>query len=127
MRRVLGILVLATFVLGRPVTGRAQSQGQEFGLAVGAAAGNLLYFPAKVLVAIGGGALGGLTGLLTGGDVRAAYAVWVPAASGTYLLTPANLEGRVPLEFFGSDYADQPSQAIGSGEAAGIYEMEYSR
>src|SRR5438876_296179 len=74
-----------------------------------AAAANLLYLPAKTLVAIGGLGVGALTGLLTGGDIRAAYAVWVPAAGGTFLLTPAHFEGTRPIEFFGSDYADRPS------------------
>ena len=70
-------------------------------------------------------ALGSLTGALTGGDVRAAYALWVPAASGTYLLTPAHLEGTVPIEFFGSDYADQPSTAATAVEGGGIYDIQY--
>ena len=126
MRRVLVVVVLGMFVLGRPVPGRAQP-GAEFGLAVGAAGANLLYIPAKVITAIGGLALGGMTGLLTGGDTRAAYAVWVPAASGTFLLTPSNLDGTEPIEFFGSDYADRPSKGTGVTEGRGIYEAQYSR
>ncbi len=125
MRRVLVALVLLGVVLGRPAVLRAESAAAEFGLAVGAAAGNLVYLPVKVIVALGGLALGGLTGALTGGDERAAYAVWVPAASGTYLLTPAHLEGTVPIEFFGSDYADQSSKTAGATEGAGIYDIQY--
>src|SRR5438445_556179 len=82
-RRVLVALVLLGVVLGRPAVLRAQNAAAELGLAVGAAAGNLVYLPVKVMVAFGGLALGSLTGALTGGDVRAAYALWVPAASGT--------------------------------------------
>jgi len=125
MRRVLVALVVLGVVLGRPAVLRAESAAAEFGLAVGAAAGNLLYLPGKVVVALGGLVLGAVTGVLTGGDVRAAYAVWVPAASGTYLLTPAHLEGTVPIEFFGSDYADQSSKAAGAAEGAGIYDIQY--
>jgi hypothetical protein len=125
MRRVLVALVLLGGVLGRPGVLRAQGPGTEFGLAVGAASANLLYLPGKMVVALGGLVLGGLTGALTGGDVRAAYGVWVPAASGTYLLTPAHLEGTVPIEFFGSDYADQSSKAAGGAEGAGIYDIQY--
>jgi len=51
----------------------------------------------------------------------------VPAASGTYLLTPAHLEGTVPIEFFGSDYADQVSGSSTTGEGSGIYDAQYSR
>jgi hypothetical protein len=124
MRRVLVALVLLGGVLGRPAPLRAQSPVVEFGLAVGAAGANLVYLPVKGVVALGGLVLGALTGALTGGDVRAAYAVWVPAASGTYLLTPAHLEGTVPIEFFGSDYADRPSTAV-MAEGAGIYDIQY--
>ena len=125
MRRVLVALVFLSSVLGRPAPLRAQSPIVEFGLAVGAAGANLVYLPVKVVVAFGGLVLGALTGTLTGGDERAAYAVWVPAASGTYLLTPAHLEGTVPIEFFGSDYADRPSPAAAAVEGSGIYDIEY--
>ena len=99
MRKVLVALVLLGTVLGRPAPLRAHSAAAELGLAVGAAAGNLVYLRVKGIVALGGLALGAVTGLLTGGDLRAAYAVWVPAASGTYFLTPAELEGTEPIEF----------------------------
>ncbi|TMB20083.1 MAG: hypothetical protein E6J59_09680 [Deltaproteobacteria bacterium] len=127
MRRVLVALVILSVALGRPASARAEGAAAEFGLAVGAAAGNLVYLPVKGIVALGGLALGAVTGLLTGGDLRAAYAVWVPAASGTYLLTPAELEGTEPIEFFGSDYVDRPSTTTAAVEAAGIYEMQYSK
>jgi len=132
MRRVLVNLLLLGLVLGQPAPLLAQCEGAqceatELGLAVGAAAGNLLYLPAKLIVAIGGLVLGGVTGALTGGDIRAAYAVWVPAASGTYLLTPAILEGTQPIEFFGSDYTDRPSPSATATEGAGIYDIQYSR
>ncbi len=99
MRRVLVALVLLGVVLGRPAVLRAESPAAEFGLAVGAAAGNLVYLPVKGIVAFGGLVLGSLTGVLTGGDVRAAYV--------------------------GSDYADQSSKAAGAAEGAGIYDIQY--
>jgi hypothetical protein len=127
MRTILTVLLLAAFVLGRPAIGRTESPGAEFGLAVGAAASNLLYTPAKVTVAVAGLAIGAVTGILTGGDLRSAYAVWVPAASGTYHLKPAHLEGTEPIEFFGCDYADRPSTVAPAAEAGGIYDAQYSR
>ena len=111
MPRLTVLTVVFALVLaldGQPALA-THSQAGEAGLAVGAAAANLLYLPAKTLVAIGGLGVGALTGLLTGGDIRAAYAVWVPAAGGTFMLTPAHFEGTRPIEFFGSDYADRPS------------------
>ena len=92
--------------------GATHSQAGEAGLALGAAAANLIYLPAKTFVALGGLGLGAFTGLLTGGNVRAAYALWVPTTGGTFLLTPAHFDGTRSIEFFGSDYADQPSTNV---------------
>ncbi len=104
-------LVLATILQARPA-GATHSQVGEAGLALGAAAANLIYLPVKTVVAVGGLGLGALTGLLTGGDMRAAYALWVPTTGGTFLLTPAHFDGTRSIEFFGSDYADQPSTNV---------------
>jgi hypothetical protein len=128
MPKIVGILALALLVVGRPAVGRAHlSPGEEFGLALASAASNLLYIPAKVAVAAVGLPIGAATGILSGGDVRAAYAVWVPAASGTYFLRPAHLEGTEPIDFFGSDYADRPSRGSAALEAGSIYEAQYSQ
>ena len=101
-------LVLAAILQPQPARA-AHTQAGEAGLALSAAAANLVYVPVKTLVAVGGLGLGAFTGVLTGGDVRAAYALWVPAVGGTFLLTPAHLDGTRPIEFFGSDYTDRPS------------------
>ena len=124
MRKALVTLLLLCFVAGRPASSRAQDPGTEIGLAFGATVGNLVYFPLKLAFACGGLVVGTMAGVLTGGDVRAAYAFWVPTASGTYFLTPSRLDGTEPLEFLGSDYADTAST---SGEGSGIYEVQYSR
>jgi hypothetical protein len=127
MPRMLVVLVAVMLVIGRPSPGRAHAPAEEFGLAVGAAAANLIYTPAKLTMAVAGLAVGGLTGLLNGGDVRSAYAVWVPTASGTFMLPPSHLDGSVPVAFFGCEYTDRPSPAGSVGEAGGIYEAQYSR
>jgi len=114
MRRLTTVtlgMVLATSLQTRSA-GAAHTQAGGAGLALGAAAANLIYLPVKTVVAVGGLGLGALTGLLTGGDVRAAYALWVPTTGGTFLLTPAHFDGTRSIEFFGSDYADQPSTNV---------------
>jgi len=116
--------VLALLLLGRPAIG--STGGQEFGKAIAAAALDLVYTPAKTITALVGLPIGAMTGLLTGGDTRSAYAVWVPMTSGTYFITPANLEGAEPVEFFGSDYADTPS-TTDEADKGGIYDAQYSR
>ena len=62
--------------------------------------------------------------LITGGNTRAAYALWVPAASGDYLLTPAHIDGSRPLQFFGSDYADRPTHNMPTDRSLG-YDSVY--
>ena len=126
MRTVLVAVLLVALAFTRPASAATGDPGAEFGLAIGAAAGSLLYTPAKLIVAVSGLAVGGLVGVLTGGDIRAAYGVWVPAASGTYMLHSSHLDGTEPIEFFGTDYADRPSKAGGGLEGHGLYEAQYS-
>jgi hypothetical protein len=124
MSRFVATALLTASLLCRPGYGAEQSPGAEAGFALGAAALNLVYLPAKALVAFTGGVAGAFAGLMTGGDVRAAYSIWVPTASGTYFVRPAHLEGTETLEFFGSDYADTPSTVRGT-EGYSSYEAMY--
>jgi hypothetical protein len=127
MRTILSIVLLAVLTVGRPLPVRAemQVQAEEAGLALGAMGLTVFYLPIKVTIAAVGLAVGSVAGLLSGGDVRSAYALWVPAASGTYLLTPAHLDGSAEVELFGSDYADRPSTMGGTAQANAIYEGSY--
>ncbi len=114
MRRLIAAAVLLALVATvRPAA--AVTQGEEAGRAIASAALNIVYLPAKAVMAIFGLAAGSVVGLATGGDVRAAYAIWVPTTSGTWFFTPEQVEGSKPIEFFGSDYADTPS-GLGVGE-----------
>jgi hypothetical protein len=123
---MLAAVALVAVVLGGPTSSWAhhQDQGNEAGLAIGAATLNLFYVPAKLVTATLGLAVGGLVGVFTGGSTRAAYAVWVPTATGTYFISLDQMAGREPIRFFGSDYADRAS-TMASGEA-GAYEAAYS-
>ena len=125
MRSLIVGVLAGALLAGRPGAAQAHSGGEEAGLALGAAALNVFYTPCKAVVAVGGLFVGGVVGFLTGGDTRAAYALWVPAASGTYLVRPSHLDGSQPLEFFGSDYADRPSPVARTLESSAIYEALY--
>jgi len=114
MRSAIAGLVLVATVFMQTPAAEARTAGSEAGLAVSAAFLNLIYVPTKMVVAIGGALLGGFVGWATGGDTRAAYGVWVPAASGTYVLTPDTLDGTKPLQFFGTDYADVQTSVLES-------------
>ena len=48
-------------------------QGLEAGTSLSASYLNIVYLPAKIIVAVVGGIAGGVAGVLTGGDQRAAY------------------------------------------------------
>ena len=56
-------------------------------------------------------------------------AIWVPALGGTFFLTNAHMDGSKPIEFFGSNYPDEPlPQRTGQEEtvifdnaATGVY------
>ena len=100
-------------------------QGLEAGTSLSASYLNIVYLPAKIVVAFVGGIVGGVAGVLTGGDQRAAYAIWVPLMGGDYFVRPENLSGERPLAFFGNDYADQPSQTSG-GMSSYAYEAAYN-
>jgi hypothetical protein len=126
-RSMLAGLLVAGLVLGRsaPSLADARMQANEAGVALGTAALNLFYTPVKVAMAAIGLPLGSLVGVLTGGDTRSAYALWVPAASGDYALEPATLDEGAPPKFFGDDYRDQPSPLRTGAEATAIYDAAY--
>jgi hypothetical protein len=104
MRRASITLLLVAFLACGSARAQDREPGREFGLAGASVAANLLYTPPKLLTALIGLPVGALTGVCTGWNVRSMYAVWVPTVTGTYFLTPAHLEGKRPIEFFGSHY-----------------------
>jgi hypothetical protein len=110
-RMVIAGLLGAALTVGAATPARALTQGEEAGFALLATAANLFYTPAKTIVAIVGLPVGAFAGWVSGGEERSAYAIWVPTSGGTYFLTNEHMEGSEPIEFFGSDYADTPSQS----------------
>jgi len=58
---------------------------------------NAVYMPAKL-----GGLTGGIAFALTGGDLQTAETVWVTSMGGTYVITPAMLQGQEPIAFTGT-------------------------
>jgi hypothetical protein len=79
-----------------------------------AAAGvsTLLYLPLKAVFAIGGGIVGGLAYLFSGGSEQAAKSIWDTSLYGTYIITPDHLEGNRPIRFLGvAESNDAPAPA----------------
>jgi hypothetical protein len=80
------------------------------GMQVAAGLSNFLYFPAKLCLAIGGGIVGGLTYVFSGGNEQAAKSVWTTSLYGTYIITPDHLQGNKPIRFLGvADSQDAPA------------------
>jgi hypothetical protein len=84
--------------------------GKGAGLGVGSALVSLLYAPCKLVYAGGGLVVGGLAYLFSGGDREVAKVVLTPSVLGDYVVTPEQLTGERPLEFFGRDPSYTPSQ-----------------
>ena len=127
MRRVVvGLIGGAVLLLGTAIPARAQNWN-EMGYGLAAAGINLFWIPAKAVTAAVGLPLGGLAGVLTGGSTRAAYGVWVPTASGTWMVRPSHLDGTREVHFFGSDYADQPSRNAWASEGSYVYRSHYMK
>jgi hypothetical protein len=122
-------LIAAAVLLGLVVTTRpagATTQLEEAGRAAASIGLNIFYVPAKAVMAIVGLVTGGFVGFATGGDERAAYAIWVPTASGTWFVTPDQVDGSKPIEFFGSDYSDKPSDLGLSEPGRSSYDAMYA-
>ena len=124
MRKTIVSFMLAAS-LAAPSVVRADSQGNEVAFGLTAALCNIFYTPGKALVAAVGLPVGALAAFATGGDTRTAYSIWVPTAGGTYFLTADMMDGREPIEFFGSDYADRPSGFGQAHHGSGATDAKY--
>lgn len=79
---------------------------------VGAAAGlsSLVYAPAKIVYAIGGGVVAGLAYVVSGGDADVAKPILDASVKGDYVVTPEHIQGKRPLEFVGRPSSDRQLQ-----------------
>src|SRR5262249_55260051 len=127
MRKTIATAVLAAALAGIPMPAAARDPGQEIAFSSLAALSNIMYTPAKIVVAAGGLTIGALAGFFSGGDTRAAYAWWVPSAGGRYFLTADQMDGKEPVEFFGSDYADRRSERERNHHGSTAYDAMYIR
>jgi hypothetical protein len=62
---------------------------------------NSFFFPIKMALGIGGAAVGGTIGALSGGDERAAAQIWNVTTDGSYFVTPSKMEGRTEFRLTG--------------------------
>jgi hypothetical protein len=117
MRKIIISLALAASLAVAP-TAHADTPENEVLFSFVSAFCNIAYMPAKFMLAAVGMPLGGVAGLLNGGDNRAAEAFWVPMVGGTYMLTSDMMAGHGDVEFWGSDYSSHRDRAY---HAEGAY------
>ena len=105
----------------------AETGGREGEAGLGVAAGliSLLYAPAKVLYAAGGGLVAGLAYVVSAGDMQVVDPILTPALRGDYVVTPAHLRGEQQLEFVGREpedraLRDEPKQPASGKSGDGL-------
>ncbi|MDF0645732.1 MAG: hypothetical protein P0111_17025 [Nitrospira sp.] len=89
--------------------------GSASGAGIGVLSGlsTILYLPFKTAFAIGGGLVGGLAYVFSGGNENAAKSIWTTSMYGTYVITPEHLRGDKPIRFLGvADSAETPPSSV---------------
>jgi hypothetical protein len=78
-----------------------ENTGTQYGLGVASVFTSLPYSIGKFVFATMGGIFGGFTYVFSGGNEKAAKAVWDSSMRGTYVISPRHLKGEEPIRFFG--------------------------
>ena len=97
-RTVAAIVLVAAMGAAKPADAQ-ESFWSEVGMGAGAGFSNLLYVPAKAIYAGFGGIVGGVAWCVTGGDTQVANEIWNASMNGTWVVTPAMLEGKEKIHF----------------------------
>jgi hypothetical protein len=90
-------------VMGVNTTVAAEDSGSPSGAGLQAASwlATVPYGAAKILYAVGGGVVGSLAWVMTGGNTDIAKAIFTPTMTGHYIVQPQNLTGDRALHFVG--------------------------
>ena len=121
MRKYLVLLAIGGLFFSRMSWAEeAQSQqmqskplASEFAKGVVSPVLSVVYFPVKFSVGVAGAILGGVSGWMTGGNIRAAEGIWRPTVGGTYFITPQVLDREHSfLPFDGGEYAQWPRNTV---------------
>jgi hypothetical protein len=94
-------LALAASVMIAPVSASAV-EAKEAGLGAACALTNLVYGPVKLIYALFGGITAGIGYAVTAGDVDVARTILDTSVNGDYVIEPAHLQGKKPLQFVGT-------------------------
>jgi hypothetical protein len=78
------------------------ADAKHFGVGTACALSNVLYGPAKLIVALVGGLTSGLAYAVTAGDVDVMRTILDSSVMGDYVIEPAHILGEKQLEFIGN-------------------------
>lgn len=121
--RVVSIALLLAFAqLAICPSGWAKDENRdtasEAGLGVASVLVSIPYGVLKVAYAIAGSVTGGIAYVFTGGNLKAAQAVWDTSLRGTYIITPDHLRGEKPIRFLGVPPEAEGAQSTASSQGA---------
>lgn len=85
----------------------------EAGMGTASVFSTIIYGPVKLAYAILGGTIGGLSYLLSVGNMDVASRIWAPSLGGSYVITPEMLKGEQAIRFFGSSTTPTGSTEAG--------------
>ena len=85
---------------------------------------NVVYMPAKVIYAAGGGLVAGFAYLFSAGDKEVAKPILDASIGGDYIVEPEHLAGDKKLVFFGQSEEQQRAKAEAMGDVAAQPEPE---
>ena len=106
---LLGLLIAST---GTPAIAaeRTQPASENGGVQAASWFVSVPYGAMKTAFAIGGGIVGGLAWVVTGGNTETAKAIWIPSMTGDYLVQPQHLTGEKALRFVGGSFDESTPQ-----------------
>jgi hypothetical protein len=84
--------------------------GEDLGMDIAAGVATVVYAPAKMLYAAGGGLVAGLAYVFSAGDTQVTDPILTPAVRGDYYVTADQLRGEKQLDFIGRA-AEPPAEA----------------
>jgi type IV secretory pathway VirB2 component (pilin) len=118
-RGVVAALVVAVGLQLTPLAAHA-SEATNVGLGAASALSNVVYGPAKLILATIGTITAGLGYAVTAGDTDVARTIFFSSVKGDYVIVPDHLTGKRPLEFIGraqpapaDDWGTPPSENAG--------------
>jgi hypothetical protein len=96
-----GLTMVPPGLAQAPSNEESESTPVQYGLGVASVFTSLPYSIGKFVFATMGAIFGGFTWAFSGGNERAANAVWDTSMRGTYVISPRHLKGEEPVRFLG--------------------------